>query len=187
MTEPVRRVVVLGAESTGSTTLARALAEHFSCPYVPEYGRDYTWERPGTIHTPWKTVEFEHIADVQNQLEDAAARDTGNGWVICDTDAFSTVLWHERYMGFYAPTVQAISDQQARPFARILTGDDIPFEQDGIRDGEAIRHAMQARFREELRKTDVPWIEVRGSVAQRLADSLAFLDQLRADRNLSTG
>ncbi|MAP93446.1 MAG: cytidyltransferase, partial [Ponticaulis sp.] len=42
-----RRVIVLGAESTGTTTLALALAEALDCPYVPEYGREYTYDRTG--------------------------------------------------------------------------------------------------------------------------------------------
>ena len=40
----VKRVVVIGAESTGKTTLARSLAAHFDTEWVPEFGREH-WER----------------------------------------------------------------------------------------------------------------------------------------------
>src|SRR5581483_9617149 len=37
-----RRICLIGAESTGKTTLARALAEHYQTVWVPEYGREYS-------------------------------------------------------------------------------------------------------------------------------------------------
>jgi HTH-type transcriptional repressor of NAD biosynthesis genes len=175
----VRRIVVIGAESTGTTTLARMLSEHFGCPLVLEYGREWSATRPGGLRTPWRTEEFIEIAVTQNAQEDAAACASTNGWIVCDTDALATTIWHERYMGFASPEVEAIAAQQRRPFVRILTGDEIPFVQDGLRDGEHIRHTMQDRFREVLSAPDasgVPWIEVRGSEESRLAQALAFID-----------
>jgi NadR type nicotinamide-nucleotide adenylyltransferase len=179
----VRRIVVTGAESTGTTTLARALSEHFGCPLVLEYGREWSATRPGGLNTPWRTEEFVEIATTQNAHEDAAARASTTGWIVCDTDALATAIWHERYVGFASPEVEAIAAQQRRPFVRILTGDEIPFVQDGLRDGEHIRHAMQQRFREALSAAEgggVAWIEVRGSVAERLEQALAFIDARRS-------
>lgn len=176
--DPVRRIVVTGAESTGTTTLARALSEHFACPLVLEYGREWSATRPGGLDAPWRTDEFVEIAATQNAQEDAAARVSPNQWIVCDTDALATCIWHERYMGFASPDVEAIAARQRRPFVRILTGDEIPFVQDGLRDGEHIRHDMQARFREVLDAPEadgVPWIEVHGSVEVRLAEALAFI------------
>lgn len=177
----VRRVVITGAESTGTSTLAQALAAHLGCPWVPEYGREWTLIRPEGLSAPWRTDEFVSIAQVQNANEDAAARTTPNRWIVCDTDSLATALWHERYMGALSPAVGAIAAKQVKPFARILTGDEIPFVQDGIRDGEHIRQAMQGRFREILSNPEAqgaPWIEVHGSVEERLAATLAFLRDL---------
>lgn len=177
--EEVRRIVVTGAESTGTTTLARALAEHFDCPLVLEYGREWSATRPGGLAAPWRTEEFIEIATTQNAMEDAAARASANGWIVCDTDALATAIWHERYMGFASPEVLAVAAKQRRPFVRVLTGDEIPFVQDGLRDGEHIRHAMQARFREALDAPEAagaPWLEVHGSVEARLAEALAFIE-----------
>jgi NadR type nicotinamide-nucleotide adenylyltransferase len=177
----VRRVVVTGAESTGSTTLSQALAAHFKCPWVPEFGREWTERRSGGLGAPWRTSEFEHIARTQIENEDRAARATPNRWLICDTDALATAVWHERYMGHRSASVEAAAQRQVRPFARILTGDEIAFVQDGMRDGEHIRHAMQQRFREVLATPEAkgaPWIEVKGSVEERLANALSFLHGL---------
>lgn len=180
----VRRVIVTGAESTGSTTLAAALAARLGCPWVHEYGREWSGKRPGGLTTPWRSDEFVEIAKAQNALENAAARTTPNRWLVCDTDALATTLWQERYMGFTSHEVKAIAEAQTLPHARILTGDEIPFVQDGLRDGEHVRHDMQQRFRDALSSAEgkgVPWVEVRGSVEQRLNTALAFLTKLTND------
>ncbi len=180
---PVKRIVVTGAESTGSTTLSEALAAELGCEWVPEYGRAYTAERAGGPPAPWRDEEFQVIAERQNALENDAAARAESDWLVCDTDALATVIWQERYMGRSTAPVQAAAEAQVTPYVRILTGDEIPFEDDGQRDGAHIRHAMQARFREALAGPEgrgVPWIEVRGSVAERLIAVHAFLERLSA-------
>lgn len=181
-----RRIVVTGAESTGTTTLAVALAEALGTVWVPEYGRRWSAVRPGGLAAPWTTDEFATIAARQTADEDAAARDTPVRWVVSDTDAVATALWHERYLGLRAPQVDALADASlagratfggGRPDLVVLTGDEIGFVQDGLRDGEHVRHAMQDRFRTELARRDLPWLEVHGSVADRLAQVLAALPQ----------
>jgi HTH-type transcriptional regulator, transcriptional repressor of NAD biosynthesis genes len=70
----VHRICVLGAESTGTTTLARDLAGHYGCPWVPEYGRAYCERRLEHATTiDWRTEDFAHIARRQQADEDALA------------------------------------------------------------------------------------------------------------------
>jgi NadR type nicotinamide-nucleotide adenylyltransferase len=175
----VRRVCVLGAESTGTTTLAEDLAAHYGCRLVPEYGRAYCEQRLAAQPSiDWRTEDFEHIARRQIQDEDAAARQGGR-LLICDTDALATSIWHERYLGAPSPRVRALADGR-RYSLYVLTGDDIPFVQDGTRDGEHIRGWMTGRFREAQRDRDEPWIEVRGGRARRLAAATERIDKLLA-------
>lgn len=173
----VRRVVVLGAESTGTTTLSRVLAARYSTPWVAEYGRQWSQDRPGGLDAPWVSAEFDLIAQVQAGLEDEAARRSPVPLLVTDTDVLATAVWHERYVGSRSATVEALAARR-RPDLYILTGDDIPFVQDGLRDGEHIRHDMHARFREVLSDSGVPWIEVRGDRARRLAAATAAVDAL---------
>ncbi len=165
-----RRIVVLGAESTGSTTLAEALGAHFSVPCVPEYGREWSEIRPGGLDAPWHTAEFDLIVREQIAAENTALRTSPAPFVICDTDVLATALWHERYL---EQPAERIREQAAahRPLLYLLTGDEIPFVQDGMRDGEHIRHAMQRRFREVLSAQDVPWIELHGTPDERLREA----------------
>ncbi len=120
------RVVVVGAESSGTTTLSRALAEHYrarggvwaATGWVGEYGREHTelkWaaERrqavsaglpePELDELVWSQDDFDRVAGEQTAAEDAAAR-TGSPLLVCDTDAFATALWERRYLGPAART-----------------------------------------------------------------------------------
>lgn len=173
----VARVCVLGAESTGTTTLARDLAAHYGCHWVPEYGRAYCEQRLAEAFViDWRTEDFTEIAQRQQADEDAAARHGGR-LLICDTDALATSVWHERYLGTASAEVARLA--AARAYALyILTGDDIPFEQDGTRDGEHVRGWMTARFRQVLAARPEPWIEVRGDRSERLAAATATIDSL---------
>lgn len=173
-----RRVCVLGAESTGTTTLAEALAGQYATEWVPEYGREYSAAKWARGETEWTTDEFVRIAAEQTRHEDAAAR-RSNRVVVGDTNAFATRLWHRRYMGHDSDAVRAEADR-VRCDLYLLTGDEIPFVQDGLRDGEHVRHAMHGWFEDALRGQPVPWRLVRGSPAERLATAAAAVNELFA-------
>lgn len=174
----VRRVCVLGAESTGTTTLAWALAEHFATAWVPEYGREYCAEikfKDGFTEE-WATAEFVHIAEEQSRREDAAAR-LANRVLICDTDAFATAIWHRRYLHRRSPQVETLAAAR-RYDLTLLTGDEIPFEQDGTRDGESIRHWMHETFIEELESAGRHWVLLRGAPEERLRQAVTLIEPL---------
>jgi NadR type nicotinamide-nucleotide adenylyltransferase len=171
-----KRVCVLGAESTGTTTLARALAEMLDTPWVEEYGREYSARKMSGGDAEWRTEEFIHIAEEQNRLEELAAR-RADRVLVCDTNSFATVLWHRRYVGAHSPAVEEVA-HRTRCDLYLLTGDELPFVQDGLRDGEHIRHRMHDWFEGALRSQAVPWKLLRGSHEARLeaaATSVAAL------------
>lgn len=172
----VRRVCVLGAESTGTTTLAKALANYFKTNWVEEYGREYSARKLADGDTAWTTPEFLHIASEQARREDMAAR-TANRVLICDTNAFATVLWHRRYTGRHSEDVAAVASR-GRCDLYLLTGDEIPFTQDGTRDGEHIRHDMHIWFEEALAAQSVPWHLLRGSTESRLQTAITLIESL---------
>lgn len=161
----VRRVVVMGAESTGTTTIARALAEQFQTVWVPEFGRLYS-EGKQPSQTEWKTEEFVFIAEEQNRMEDYYAR-FANKILICDTNAWATKLWHERYLGTVDQAVAARSLRRHYDLI-FVTAPDIPFVQDGLRDGEHIRMTMHQRFLDLLRVEHIPYVLLRGNHKSRL-------------------
>ncbi len=194
------RVVVVGAESSGTTTLSRDLAEHYRrkggywgvTPWVAEYGREYSHDKVAVARaidrykgiTPrqpnaveWETDEFIHIAAEQTAREEMAAR-SGGPLIVCDTDAFATGIWHERYLGFRRPAESFDPGFLPSRLLYILTAwRDVPFEQDGLRDGEHIRSWMHDQFVKELNRHGLPWIEVSGSPAERLVLAVSEIEQ----------
>jgi len=173
----VGRVCAVGAESTGTTTIARDLAAHYQTVWVPEYGREYYEER--ARHSDmgsWTTDEFIHIAREQARLEDLGAL-VADRLLVCDTDPFATEIWHERYVGAPSAEVAAIAAGR-RCDLYLLTGTDIPFEQDGYRDGENIREWMHGRFREELDRRDKPYVLLEGDRKTRLSRAVERVDDL---------
>jgi HTH-type transcriptional regulator, transcriptional repressor of NAD biosynthesis genes len=179
----VRRVCVLGAESTGTTTIARQLAEHYGTSWVPEYGRTYCETKlQGSAATEpqyeWESKEFEHIAEIQGQHEDQAARSSGPV-LFCDTNVLATYVWHERYLGHRSKALAAMLPTRHYDLY-LLTDCDIPFVQDGTRDGENIRKWMTDRFREELDQRKLTWEMLSGTKDERFLKAVAAVDQMLA-------
>jgi HTH-type transcriptional repressor of NAD biosynthesis genes len=181
----VRRVCVLGAESTGTTTLARALAGRLGTVWVEEYGREHSEQKMATGDLEWRSEEFPAIAAEQARREEDAARHA-NRVLICDTNAFATVLWHRRYMRCHSEAVAEIA-RRGRCDLYFLTGDEIPFVQDGLRDGEIIRRRMHVLFEEALAAQPVPWRLLRGRHEQRLREATLATTALFAGSAWSPG
>lgn len=160
------RIVIVGAESTGTTTLARDLAEELQVPWVPEIGRYYT-ESILTTEYKWNDDDFYRIGRLQQAYENEMAARSG-GVIICDTNATATELWQRRYMGKTTKEMSKIAKHDKADLY-IITGPEIPFVQDGIRDGEHIRLEMHAWFIQHIKKTGIPYVVVTGSREERLS------------------
>jgi HTH-type transcriptional regulator, transcriptional repressor of NAD biosynthesis genes len=184
VTQDVKRVCLLGAESTGKTTLARSLALELEDAWNPEYGRPYT--EIGRDHeAPWTSEEFTHIARIQCWYEDCLAT-TARRVLFCDTDAYTTALFHEVYLG--APT-HAFDDLVARGYDLYLVcGLDVPWRHDGIREFDDQRHWMHDHYVERARASGTPWLLLEGPHEERLARALDAVERvLRGDGTLATG
>ncbi|MFJ5233610.1 AAA family ATPase [Kitasatospora sp. NPDC088391] len=193
-----RRVVVVGAESTGTTTLSRDLAAalrarggpHALTGWVAEYGRELTAAKlavararavragapaPTVDRLDWDEADFALVRRRQAEAEERAAR-AGGPLLVCDTDLLATAVWEERYLGRTGPATWAAARAQPPRALYVLTTEDgVPFEDDGLRDGEHLRTWMTGRFREVLAAHGAPWTEVRGGRAERVAAVLAAL------------
>lgn len=172
-----RRVCLVGAESTGKSTLASALADHYNTVWVPEYGRQYTLDKlaAGT-NDRWSTADFEAIAHGQHHAEDAAARIAGPV-LFCDTDALTTAVWHERYLATPSPEVANVA-RRRRYDLRVICGTDIAWAADEIRFDAAGRAEMQARLRLEIEVVGGRFVDVVGSLDQRVTQVVEVVDQL---------
>jgi len=173
----VRRVAVLGTESTGKTTLAETLAHELDTVWVPEYGRGYCENRDPLALT---AEDFDAIGKGQARDEDEAAT-RANRLLICDTDLRTTATWCDLIVGT-RPAWLAEAAARRRYNHVLLLDADVPWVQDGTRvlRDERIEHTE--RLRRELERTEQPYTLISGSWAERHTEARAVLECILAGR-----
>ncbi|RSS52764.1 AAA family ATPase [Streptomyces sp. WAC01280] len=192
-----RRVVVLGAESSGTTTMALALADHYRrrggvwarTRCVPAYEREFgalklaelRAERPGATRSdvPLRSSDFPVIAQRQAEREEEAARD-GSPVLFCDTDAFATSIRHERYLGTASPETGEIAAHGRQHLWLLTDHRGVDFE-NAEGDGELLRPWMTARLLTQLAHSGRRTAVLSGPHEERLAAAVAAVDALLAE------
>ena len=170
----VRRVAIVGAESTGKTTLAQALAAHFNTAWVPEFARDYLIARGGVC----TEADMPVIADGQAAAEDALAR-RANRLLICDTNLLTTRLWHEHYFGPPPARLAALAAEHSAHLT-LLCAPDTPWVGDGLRDSPTHRDWFHQRFQAELDAARLPYRILAGPYPARLPAAIEAVTGLLA-------
>ena len=153
-----RRISVFGPESTGKSTLARALAAELATVCVPEFARAYLESRGGVLSRDDLAV----IRDGQAALEDALARDA-NRALVCDTDPLLTAIWSE--VMFAEPLEVA----PRRYDLTLLCDVDLTWVADPVRYLPHDRGPFLARCEAALRRAGRPYRIIRGQGEARLA------------------
>ncbi|WP_457390053.1 AAA family ATPase [Roseateles sp. P5_E1] len=160
-----RMIGLLGAECTGKSTLAEALARQFNAGLVSEYLREWC-DAHG--RTPLQH-EQAHIAAEQAARIEAAAR--AHELVFCDTTPLITALCSQHYFGDDSLLVPALAFQR-RCALTLLCAPDLPWLADGIqRDGPEVRSRFDGRLRAALSAQGLPWVDICGDEASRLAQA----------------
>ena len=172
----VHRVALVGAESTGKSTLAAALAAHYSTAWIEEYGR-FVFEREGRTLTRAHHVEIAHghIA-----LEDTAIREgRAHRFLFSDTHPLTTLWWsYLLTRGADADLVRLADSTRERYAVTLICGDDIEFEQDGWRSNTPARSVFQSFVLYDLDRRGLPYTVLTGTLDERLAKATALLDAL---------
>ncbi|WP_330983762.1 MULTISPECIES: AAA family ATPase [Enterobacterales] len=168
----VKRICLLGGESTGKSTLSEALAKVLNCNFVPEYGRE-RWEQVGG---ELAYEDFLHIAEMQIRREELASI---YPWLVCDTSPLTTLFYSCHLFGQAEAKLWELAN---RPYDLIvLCSADFPFVQDGTRQGNAFRELQQAWYEQELVARNIPFLVVSGNLEQRIAQILALLREEALD------
>jgi NadR type nicotinamide-nucleotide adenylyltransferase len=167
----VPRLVLLGAESSGKTTLSLALAEALNTAWVPEYGRTLHEQKNGAL----VYEDLLYIGRRQLELEDEATAQA-RGWLVCDTNAATTALYSYYYFHRCDPALQCLAkvcrQRYAHTFVCMPT---TPFEDDGWRGPEALRQFQHGAILMQLEMLGIPYTLLDGSVAERVRKVRAVL------------
>jgi nicotinamide riboside kinase len=169
-------VAVVGAESTGKTALARALAEHLAertglaSTWVPEHLRDWCDARG---RTP-RRDEQAGIARRQTALIEAAAQ--GHDVVVCDTTALMTAVYSHTVFGDDSLDAEALAMHARCCRLTLLTALDLPWLADGfLRAGAHVREPVDDRLRRLLAQGGIAYSVVHGHGPARLQAALEAL------------
>ena len=166
----LKRVAIIGAESTGKTWLAENLGTHYECLWVPEYSREYL----EALNRPYTQADVEAIARGQLELEDRMAAIAQGTFLFCDTNLLVIKIWMDSSYGSTPPWV--LDEIPRRTYAHhFLTDFDIPYEPDPLREHPELREHYTQKYEEALVAFNIPYTKVSGTKEQRLRQCVNVL------------
>ena len=125
----VKKVVVVGAESSGKSTLVKDLGKAWNSPAVPEYGRIMT-EIVG--NRAWGYGDFIKIVHRQQAMNTHAAKESETGIIFIDTEAYTTYLYCLEYLDTKSQTLFRMHKKEEFDLV-VLVPNNIPWVDDGSR------------------------------------------------------
>lgn len=163
----VSKVVFLGAESTGKTTIAHILSKIYKTSWMPEHGRDFWLKHKDNngILTQKQLAQLarEHI-DLEN---DALIK--AHKFLFVDTNAITTEMFSYFYHGNADPELVKLAHQaQERYDFWFVCGTDIPYEDDGTRNGARHRKKFQDKIIKDLENRGIEYTLLEGALDQRI-------------------
>jgi NadR type nicotinamide-nucleotide adenylyltransferase len=169
----LRRIAILGAESSGKSTLAEALALRYETLWVPEYLREFV-DTHGRV-----PQEHEQILIARTQLErEAALAAQAQRYLFCDTTPIMTDIYSRHCFG--RPD-QAVADLAARHAygLTLVAAPDCPWEPDGLqRMSDDVRQLVHGEVLQTLARMQIHYVDVHGPLTQRIEQVAALLAAL---------
>lgn len=171
------RVVLYGPESTGKTTMAKALAQHYQTAWVPEFARGYLQKKWDGEQAVCSLADLLPIAQGQLAAENDAIQKASRV-LFCDTNALVTKVWSETHFdGYCAPALQSLVAQLHYDFY-LLTQVDVPWEKDDLRDRPYNRDKMFEHFEAALQNQPIPYLLLSGTQEDRMLQAITALDSM---------
>ncbi|WP_350558273.1 ATP-binding protein [Psychrobacter sp. CAL346-MNA-CIBAN-0220] len=175
----VINVAILGAESTGKTTLCRDLATHFGSLWVPEHMRTYLQNKWNIERKTCTWDDLLPIAQGQIELEHKLAlqaEQTGS-YLFCDTSLFELMVYANWYYGDCPDAITQAALAHHYDLI-LLTEVDIPWVADDLRDSPHEREEISARFANELTRHDKQFRYVGGNRDDRVLQVVESLNKI---------
>lgn len=173
----MKKIVIVGPESTGKSTLCEKLAEHFKGRWVREYARDYLTEHG----TDYSFDDLLTITKGQLALEDdatAQAKQDQIPFLFFDTDMVVMHVWTTFVFGKEHELVE--QERAHRKYDMyLLACPDLPWTKDHLREYPDLetRDKLYHIYRDLLQNQDTPWAEVRGMGEARTQCAIDAINQ----------
>lgn len=171
--QEIKKIVIIGPESTGKSTLSIALAEHYQTLWCPEYAREYLLKNG----TNYSAADLLTIAKGQLKLEDEFVQkiqeETKSSVLFVDTDMYVMKVWSEYVFGtcdfFILDTII-----KRKYDGYLLCNIDLPWVKDELREypDEKPRQELFATYKDLLINQPVPWALISGANTERTAAAI---------------
>jgi NadR type nicotinamide-nucleotide adenylyltransferase len=180
----LKKIVVIGPESTGKSTLCEKLANHYRTSWCPEYAREYL-QTHGTNYTYDTLLE---IAKGQIVLEDKAihevessnaAEANGPRLLFIDTDMYVMDVWCKFVFGkTHSWILNKIIERKYDLY--LLCNVDMPWVKDELREYPdlARREKLYHIYKEMMITQTVPWVDISGNYEERFEKAIAAVGKL---------
>lgn len=173
----LKKVVIIGPESTGKSTLCTQLASHYSTLWVPEYAREYL----GQHGMNYQYDDLLTIARGQLDLEDQYTREVeekNSELLFIDTDMYVMKVWCEFVFGKCHRFI--LDEIVSRNYdLYLLCNVDLPWEKDPLREYPDLvsRQRLFNMYKDILINQSVPWSVISGNYEERLRKSRSLVDK----------
>jgi NadR type nicotinamide-nucleotide adenylyltransferase len=168
----IKRIAITGPESTGKSSLAEKLANHFGTRWVPEYARAYL-EKLGR---PYEKSDLVEMAKGQMLQEDEMVK-KADRLLFCDTDLLVFKIWCQHRFGHLHPTISE-NYERRQYHLYLLTNIDIPWKYDPQREHPHLRQFFFQWYERELKKKDQPYVIISGDHRQRFDSAVEAVENL---------
>jgi NadR type nicotinamide-nucleotide adenylyltransferase len=166
----MKKIVIIGPESTGKTTMAQHLAAYFQSPIVEEFARTYI----DHLDRPYNQQDLLEIARGQIKNED---RFRDSRYLFCDTDLRVIKIWSKYKYGNVHPWI--LEQIKTRAYnAYLLMGIDLPWNPDPQREHPKNRQELFDLYRAELKLAEVPFTIISGEKKERSKKAIDFIARL---------
>ena len=170
----MKKIVIIGPESTGKSTLSEQLAAHYKTVWCPEYAREYLLEHG----TDYSFDDLLTIAMGQLKLEDLMQEKASRHYFI-DTDMYVMKVWCE--VAFEDCHTWILKQIATRTYdLYLLCGTDLPWVKDELREYPdlAMRKKLYHMYKDILINSGVKWVEISGSYSERLQTAITAIDAI---------
>lgn len=171
----LKRVAILGAESSGKSTLAARLAAKYRTLWVPEYLREFVDTR-GTVPRESDQIDIARMQMAREEEAAAAASTQASRFLFCDTTPVMTALYSRWYWGRVDAKLAQLEQRHDYAFT-LVTAPDIPWQADGLqRASDEVRHTIHEQVLQILDERAIAYLLVEGSLAQRMLQAERYLN-----------
>lgn len=170
----IKKVVIIGPESTGKSTLAQNLAHYYKDPWVPEYARKYL----ENLTRGYDYADLLNIAKGQLRQEDRQLK-MARRVIFCDTNLQVIKVWSDHRFKKTDPWI--IDQISQRPYdLYLLTDIDMPWQEDPLREHPqpAMRQHFWEIYHQFLLEAKVPFEKIYGDQKMRLSQATEAVNRL---------